>query len=265
MMHQLRFVVTDERLLHILYSQQDYSRHYIIIALGLLQYASMYKVLSNQANDPLFHRPSSFQSQPIHQLNPSDLKIPRISWTLESYLGPGFLPQRTSQRNCLFHVAVFEDFSLSKQSGRFTLEGLLVGHHPISSQRSFLLKMDPFKERRQYRIQKIRQQRLTQQGVNHLEDKLSSEEKSFELSIHDKHIIRQMKNRESAIRSRKRKDDLIDLLSSRIAILEKENSELRTKLQRTENMSSVIAGENKREGNKHGLASILRELTPMCF
>ena len=56
------------------------------------------------------------QSQPIHQLNPSDLKIPGISWTLEFYLGPGFLPQRTSQRNCLFHVAVFEDFSLSKQS-----------------------------------------------------------------------------------------------------------------------------------------------------
>lgn len=133
--------------------------------------------------------------------------------------------------------------------------------------------MDPFKERRQYRIQKLKQQRLQQQGLQKDSTLTSSqhpiEEKSYEpLSIQDKHIIRRMKNRESAIRSRKRKDDLIDILSSRIAQLEKENMELKSKLQRTEASSGIVmlsSEAERKEGNNYGLASYLREHAPMRF
>ena len=133
--------------------------------------------------------------------------------------------------------------------------------------------MDPFKERRQYRIQKLKQQRLQQQGLPNISimttpssQQQPIEEKSYECSIQDKHIIRQMKNRESAIRSRKRKDELIDILSSRVQHLEKENVELKSKLQRTETSSIVLPSEEEgKEGNNYGLASYLRELAPMRF
>ena len=129
--------------------------------------------------------------------------------------------------------------------------------------------MDPFKERRQYRIQKLKQQRVQQQEPQKITTTTppqSFEERPIELSIQDKHILRQMKNRESAIRSRKRKDDLIDILSSRIAELEQENLELKSKLQRTDASSLLLgAEEGGKEGNNYGLASYLRELAPMRF
>jgi hypothetical protein len=134
--------------------------------------------------------------------------------------------------------------------------------------------MDTFKERRQFRIQKLKQQRLAAQGLGGgiMESTQQQVPLSVPIPSHpldntcvDKHVLRQLKNRESAIRSRKRKDEQIEDLSDKVARLERENIELKRKLQCVDRMTAEGSRAGVVEsGNNYGLASYLRGLAPTC-
>ena len=74
-----------------------------------------------------------------------------------------------------------------------------------------------FRERRQYRMLKLQQSRQARSGAQRTPvTGIDSVVDSKQLKPMDKAELRQLKNRESAIRSRQRKDELIEILSKKI-------------------------------------------------
>lgn len=74
-----------------------------------------------------------------------------------------------------------------------------------------------FRERRQYRMLKLQQSRQARRGAERIQlSDIDSVVDSKQLKPMDKAELRQLKNRESAIRSRQRKDELIEILSQKI-------------------------------------------------
>ena len=74
-----------------------------------------------------------------------------------------------------------------------------------------------FRERRHYRMLKLQQSRQARNGAHRLQ--ISDPDPATDtkqLKPLDKAELRQLKNRESAIRSRQRKDELIEILSKKI-------------------------------------------------
>lgn len=102
------------------------------------------------------------------------------------------------------------------------------------------------REKRQYRILKLAASRQRQSGPPEPSPPSNTTTGTASSPL-DKATLRQLKNRESAIRSRKRKDELIEQLSARIEALERENHELRSKVPCTGKRSRVEEKEGTRE------------------